>query len=150
MYCKHCGEEIENDSKFCSDCGTKQKQVTGEGTKTPVLKYKRIKGVYRFFVLAILFAFFLIGFFLIKVGSHYSTTEKVVWYIGFPLAVISSLIYNHYRMKWKDENNDENEKLYEEIEKVNHPKEEPDNSGMYVFLFCLSVFFIIYLLAKFF
>ena len=54
MYCKHCGEEIENDSKFCSVCGTKQKQVTGEGTKTPVLKYKRIKGVYRFFVLAIL------------------------------------------------------------------------------------------------
>ena len=21
MYCKHCGKEIDNDSKFCKECG---------------------------------------------------------------------------------------------------------------------------------
>ena len=32
MYCKKCGTEIDNDSTFCSSCGTKQNQVVSTQT----------------------------------------------------------------------------------------------------------------------
>ena len=28
MYCKHCGKEIADDSKFCNYCGANQKAVS--------------------------------------------------------------------------------------------------------------------------
>lgn len=45
MYCKNCGKEMEEGSRFCPHCGTENASVTGEGSKpaAPVKKKERRK-----------------------------------------------------------------------------------------------------------
>ena len=35
MYCKHCGKEIADDSKFCQHCGGKQLESEVRGNEAP-------------------------------------------------------------------------------------------------------------------
>lgn len=41
MYCKYCGKEIADDSKFCSNCGN---ALEGKTTKALLLKFYKLYG----------------------------------------------------------------------------------------------------------
>lgn len=57
MYCKDCGKEIANDSKFCQHCGTKQDIIFNQSSMLNNSKIKIPKWINRYYPFYLLWVF---------------------------------------------------------------------------------------------
>ena len=79
MYCKFCGKEIDDDSKFCKHCGKQLEENKITKVDDNTIDTESISG-WSIFVkfLIITFISFLIVFVIIKVGSNSGSDGNVI------------------------------------------------------------------------
>ena len=97
MYCKYCGKEISDDSKYCQHCGESQGQESKlefNGLFASFAKHKKIWLIYLIWVL-INFVVFISGNI-----EHYDSHPQATFF-PFPYTPISEL-YRYYRYDWFD------------------------------------------------
>lgn len=103
-------------------------------------KTKRIWiSLFRYFVLGILCLLFSIGWITSQLGAHYPSLETVSWFIGFPLAIISSMLLNFLYRKWKQSK----EKADVQDDDRDKDRLETDNTGLFAFLLTVLLILII-------
>jgi hypothetical protein len=111
MYCKHCGKEIADDSKFCQYCGAPQK----EEHHNILTKFNNINLSYKAKFLIVVYGLWvLLNLYWFITGNWYSgrydyffpfdaddcgcydLSEFIVYVFGLPLLIYGiRLIYNH-------------------------------------------------------
>lgn len=107
MHCKHCGNQIENDSKFCSFCGGKiepisqsiatQQPTSNEAynnpvTETPHINYQNLansdKGLLVAFVVMVGLRLFWFISDLINKDKSYSDMETYINFVSKPSHIV--------------------------------------------------------------
>ena len=104
MYCKECGKEIANDSKFCNHCGAKQstsvkdtrdKKIVLEVPEV-IIKNKISKGTKIFIGIYIIYLFIIL---LICINAGRMNDEEVTWTIFWStLPALVVLVRYLYRL----------------------------------------------------
>lgn len=77
MYCKNCGKEIAEDSKFCQHCGALQSSEIADDSKTKSSEFRpkfQLSSTTKFGIL-IYVAWFFLNFACIYIGGQYFHTE---------------------------------------------------------------------------
>lgn len=97
MYCKECGKEIANDSKFCNHCGTRQDSSINE-KKEPkkiilevpevVFNNKLSKGTKLFIVLYAIYLFVIIFICFCQRSLTKGDLIRAILFASFPILVV--------------------------------------------------------------
>ena len=77
MFCKNCGNEISDDSKFCNFCGTKQQSAVAVPENNSSNEYEKSEKTLWGIVLAcLIFVFVIILVIAVAVGGNSSSANK--------------------------------------------------------------------------
>ena len=93
MYCKHCGKEIDNDSKFCKECG-KPLDVIDSSNDFIVFFQKHL------ILVALIVIWYIIGY-LYSYTEYYSKDSGIIFGMYIVTPIIIGLLYWVYKQNCK-------------------------------------------------
>lgn len=93
MYCKHCGKEIDNDSKFCKECGKPLDIITNSTNIHTSFFQKNL------ILISLIVIWYIIGY--IYSSAYYGRHSGIIFGMYFVTPMIMGVLYWIYKQNCK-------------------------------------------------
>lgn len=77
MYCKNCGNELQNNDKFCSHCGFKILKVPQENSTPETTNNTKFHTIKKFFIYLLIFLLFVILEYIIFTPKNFDIVDFI-------------------------------------------------------------------------